>query len=166
MTEQIKSDRSEGLGQILFVNALENWREGLGEVLKELHQCKLRARNEKTEMRAEVKSFLLSLLEALDDFDDMAKAIDNALVSEDKKARRVLKNLSSMRRQIGQALIMFSVEKMDAPSGEMVAGLHKAVEVDEESDLPPGHIVRILKDGYYWKNSVLRPVEVVATPKN
>ena len=137
-----------------------------GERLKQIHRLSYELRSSQEESNRQVEEFLFALLESFDSYDKMIDVIGSALGSEDKKAKRVLRNFVSLRKEFAKVLKQFGLVRMEIGS-EFVPGLHKAVDTEPSQEIPEGNIVRVVRDGYYWRNKVLRPAEVVvAAPRN
>ncbi len=130
------------------------------EKLKQIQKLDYKLRTTREESEREIEDFLCSLLDTLDGYDRMIEMVDSALRVDDKKARRVLKNFISLRKEFTRVLKQFGLTSMDV-QGEFVPGLHKAVDTEITSEIPDGNIIRLVKAGYYWRNKVLRPAEVV-----
>ena len=137
------------------------WRDEYVAKLREIHQLRFDARTLKTDTDQEIQTFLKALLEVLDTYDKMLSDIHHALTKEDKKAGRVVKSFQLLRKQFQGVLKQFGVSAMQMENAALVSGLHKAVGVVCTSEVPKGHVVRVKRQGYYWKNQVLRPAEVL-----
>lgn len=144
-----------------FAEVVALWREQYVEKLREIHKLRIDARKQKAETEKEIHDFLLALIDSIDSFDKTIAGIEQALSAEDKKAKRVLKNFSLLRKQFAGVIKKFGVTPMEVGNGEFVAGLQKAVGTVYDPDLPEGHVARVEKAGYYWKDHILRPAEVL-----
>ena len=129
--------------------------------LKELHTVRYTTVQEKENLAKELKSFLIDFIEELESYDKMLENIEQALDKTEKKATRVLKNFKSIRKKFSVLMKKHKVAPITATSGEFVAGLHKVVDVVITEDIPDGHIVRVEREGYFWKGEVLKPAEVI-----
>ncbi len=141
----------------LFIHELQ--RDYI-ERLKQIQRLNYELRISQEESNRQIEEFLFALLESFDSYDKMIDVIDAALDSDDKKAKRVLRNFVSLRKDFAKVLKQFGMVRMEIGT-EFVPGLHKAVETEPAQEIPEGNIVRVVRHGYYWRNKVLRPAEVV-----
>jgi molecular chaperone GrpE len=144
-----------------FLEIISKWRNDYVAKLTEIHTLRYKARTSVVNTDEEIRTFLKSLIETLDSYDKMLNDIQMVLSEEDTKANRVLKSFASLRKQFAGVLQKFNAKPIETGDGKFISGLHKAVGVRYTLDVPEGHVVRVEKQGYYWKSKVLRPAEVV-----
>lgn len=149
-----------------FKEMFFRWRQEYATKLKEIHQLQYEARTYKTDTDQEILRFLKALIETLDSYDKVLYDIQKALSKNDKKANRVLKSFKLLRKQFQSVMMQFGAVPMKIGNDEFVSGLHKPVGVEYTLLVPEGHVIRVEKQGYYWKNQVLRPAEVVVASSN
>jgi len=144
-----------------LADLVESWSEAYAERLREIHALKQELRKLKEETERESGDFLLSILNMLDHFDSTSRKIENALDPEDAKAHKVLKSFQVLRKQLASALKRYGILPMPIESDEFVSGLHKVVGMEPSEECPEGHILRVVKPGYFRNETVLRSAEVV-----
>jgi molecular chaperone GrpE len=144
-----------------FLEIISKWREDYVAKLTEIHTLRYKARTYMVDTDEEIQTFLKSLIETLDSYDKMLNDIQQALSEEDTKANRVVKSFASLRKQFAGVLQKSNAKPIETGEGKFISGLHKAVGVRYTLDVPDGHVVRVEKQGYYWKSKVLRPAEVI-----
>ncbi len=133
--------------------------------LKELHTLRYTTVKEKEELANDIRTFLKDLIDDLESFDKMIVNIEQALDKEEKRAFRVLKNFKSVRKKFSLLLKKYQVLPITATSGEFIVGLHKVVNTEQTDKLPAGHIIRVEREGFFWKGDVLQPAEVVVAKR-
>jgi len=131
---------------------------------EEIENLRYEFRNYKSTSEEEAKVFLKQLLSTLDTFDATVANIEEALAAEeeegDRKAKKVLQRFQVLRKNFGSALIDFGVCSMEKTE-ECVAGMQDIVKLEYTTEVPEGHVLRVEKLGYWWKNQILRPAKVV-----
>lgn len=140
---------------------VSDWQSDFIEKLKEMHTLRYEYRKYRTDLDKELQSFLNALIDGLDAYDRMLVDLQNALTIEDKKAMRVVNNFASIRRKLASVTRQFGLKPMEIENDEFVAGLHKVIAVEYAPEYPEGCIIRVERQGYYWKTKILRPAEVV-----
>ncbi len=156
------TDQTGGKTVSPIMEVINTWQTEHVEKLKEIHQLRYDSRTSRTELEQEILTFLNAYIEALDDFDSMINTIENSLGKDEKKAKRVLANFKTLRKRFVAVLKQFSVAPIAAPeASEFISGLHKAVGVEFSRSIENGNVIRITKQGFFWKNKILRPAEVV-----
>ena len=126
----------------------KNYLEQLQYLQAEFQNYKRRIDRQRTEWQDDaVRNFIFQLLPVLDDFelyfqhhpaDDGVKMIYEKLVT-------VLKNAGLERVT---TVTLFDPE------------LHEAIHVEQNEDVPHGHILEVWQPGYYFKEKLLRPAKV------
>ncbi len=144
-----------------FSALCSRWKEDYVEKLKEIQKLRVELRRQQGDFDEGVRHFLLGLLEVLDSYQSTIETIDEALDPEDRKAKKVLANFRVLRKQLLGKLQRFGVSPIEAENTEFVAGLHKAVGVQHDADTEEGSVIRVTKQGYFWKNQILRSAEVI-----
>lgn len=131
------------------------------ERLKELYEIKMTLNESTGSFADEIHGILFDLINAIDKFDVLIEKLENAVSKEDKQGNRILINLAILRNKFEMVLKKNQVVPIENASKKFIYGLHKAVAYEISDTVKRGLIIRVKKRGYYWKKSVLRPVEVV-----
>lgn len=131
------------------------------EKLKELYDIKNILSESTGSFTTEIHSILTDLINAIDKFDMMMDKLEGAVSKEDKRENRILINLAVLRHKFEMVLKKNQVVPMNDATGKFIEGVHKAVAYEDSATVKSGLIIRVEKKGYYWRDDVLRPIEVV-----
>ncbi|PQV65405.1 Molecular chaperone GrpE (heat shock protein) [Abditibacterium utsteinense] len=108
---------------------------------------------------------LLFLFDSMEQFDgevSMAEAtMTGASNGQVLSPPVVRENVRFFRDQLIEALRTCEVTIMDAPRGAFNAKFHKAVDVMPVPQSEDGHIVRVVRSGWFLNGQLLRPADVV-----
>ena len=106
---------------------------------------------------------LLFLYDSLEQFDDEIAQHERPDDNERRglSPRLVRENVVYFRDQLVEALHVCQVTQMDTPRGVFNAKLHKAMGVEDVPNEQHGHIMRVLRSGWYLNGQLLRPAEVI-----
>ncbi len=84
----------------------------------------------------------------------------------DEAVRSLLKGYTLCQEVLDDALAQIDVRPMDCLGQPLDPLTMKAVDIGHESDVPEGTVLEIYRQGYWWGETVSRPVEVkVATQR-
>ncbi len=126
------------------------------EMLKdraELENFKRRSNDERIKDRIYAnQSFAADLVEILDIFD---KAVSKEV--EDEVLKKYLMGFSMINTQIFQILENYGVKKIDALNKPFDVNYHEALEMKEVEGVEPNTVVEVVRDGYMFKDRVIRP---------
>jgi len=82
----------------------------------------------------------------------------------DEAVRSLLKGYTLCQEVLDEALAQIGVRPMDCLGEPFDPLTMKAVDIGHESDVPEGTVLEVYRQGYWWGETVYRPVEVkVAT---
>lgn len=111
---------------------------------------------------------LLFLYDSLEQFDDEVAQHEKPDEQERRglSPRLVRENVVYFRDQLVEALHVCQVTQMETPTGVFNAKLHKAMGVEEVPNERHGHILRVLRSGWYLNDQLLRPAEVIVGKSN
>lgn len=116
--------------------------------------------NERDAREQAVRGMLGSLMSVVDHF-DMALAQDPAKTT----AASIVAGVSMIRDELLGALTAHGVGLIRPAKGDAFdATRHEAVTQQADPDVPPGHIVRLLRIGYTANERVVRPAQVIVAP--
>ncbi len=106
---------------------------------------------------------LLFLYDSLEQFDE--EVAQHEQPDDDERRglspRLVRDNVVYFRDQLVEALHVCQVTQMETPKGVFNARLHKAMGVEAVPPERHGHIMRVLRSGWYLNGQLLRPAEVI-----
>ena len=83
--------------------------------------------------------------------------------AESQETKNLYMGVKMTRDQLLSALGSEDVQRI-IPEGAFDPTLHQAMEVVEDSDAPPGHVVGCTRHGYTWRDNVLRSAQVRVAP--
>lgn len=99
------------------------------------------------------REVLRSLLSIVDD-------LDNALRWTSHGEQALVKGVPIIRQKLVALLEAQGVRAFDSVGKPFTPDLHDAVAVTERTDVEPGTVVEVLRQGYLWKDELLRPAQV------
>lgn len=137
----------------------DNWDKYLRAVA-DLENYRKRTKRDIDDAKADTKARVLKeILPVVDN-------LERAMAHEAADAAAVLEGVKLVHRQFQTALERVEVTAIDALGQAFDPNLHEAIG-QEESDQPPGTIVKVLQTGYKMGDRLLRPVlVVVARPRS
>jgi molecular chaperone GrpE len=137
----------------------DNWDKYLRAVA-DLENYRKRSKRDIDDAKADTKARVLK---------EIVPVVDNlerAMAHEAADAAAVLEGVKLVHRQFQTALERVEVTAIEALGHAFDPNLHEAIG-QEESDQPPGTIVKVLQTGYKMGDRLLRPVlVVVAKPRS
>lgn len=138
--------------------ALANkWKEAALRAAAELDNFRKRVAREKTEIRNYANQSLLEeLLPVLDNFDMGMQA------AASESQSMLFAGMAMVQKQIADFLLAHKVVEITTKSGDTFdPAIHEALSHEDAPDIPPGHIARVIRKGYYLgQERLLRPANV------
>lgn len=125
----------------------------------DLTNYKRRSMEELVEARRSGNAQLL--LKMLSVVDDMDRAI--SLVPEDAVATGWLEGLILVQRNLANLLDSQGVSKIEARGQPFEPWEHEALLYEEDTDSPSETVIRVIRDGYKFRDQILRPAQVVVS---
>lgn len=83
--------------------------------------------------------------------------------TDSQDAKNIAIGVEMTKNQLLTALGVEDVQRIEA-SGPLDPRIHQAVAVVEDADAEPGHIVETTRNGYMWRDTVLRSAQVKVAP--
>jgi molecular chaperone GrpE len=83
--------------------------------------------------------------------------------AESQETKNLYMGVKMTRDQLLTALGSEDVQRI-VPAGAFDPAQHQAMEVVEDTDAPPGHVVDVTRHGYTWRDNVLRSAQVRVAP--
>jgi molecular chaperone GrpE len=99
------------------------------------------------------REILRSLLSIVDD-------LDNALRWTGHGEQALVKGVPIIHQKLVALLEAQGVRAIDSVGKPFSPDLHEAVAVTERANVEPGTVVEVLRQGYLWKDELLRPAQV------
>ena len=155
-TEQIEELKSRA------AKADENW-ERLLRTTADFDNFKKRAAREKIESAQYATfSLLQKVLPVLDNFE---MALAAALNAEGNKLASFQSGVVMIQQQLKSVLLESGLEEIDAAGKPFDPNFHEAVSEQESADVAEGHVLQQLRNGYKFKDRLLRPATVIVAKK-
>ena len=99
------------------------------------------------------REVLRSLLTIVDD-------LENALQWTSHGEQALVQGVQIIHKKIVALLEAHGVRSFDSLGMPFTPDLHQAVAVTERASVEPGTVVKVLQQGYLWKDELLRPAQV------
>jgi molecular chaperone GrpE len=137
---------------------LESLRDRLMRALAETENTRrLGERRVQEAQQYAITNFARELLQVID---NLRRALD-AGATEGRQGDGLLEGVAATDRVLSQILSRYGVEELDPLNKPFDPMKHEAVMEAEESEQPPGNVVRVLENGYMLHDRLLRPARVV-----
>ena len=94
-----------------------------------------------------------SLLGIVDD-------MENALRWTSHGEQALVEGITRIHSKLVAMLEAQEVRAFDSAGKQFTPALHEAVAVTKRSDVEPGTILEVMRQGYFWKSELLRPAQV------
>jgi molecular chaperone GrpE len=137
---------------------LESLRDRLMRALAETENTRRLGERRVQEARQyAITNFARELLQVID---NLRRALD-AGATEERQGDGLLEGVAATDRVLSQILSRYGVEELYPLNKPFDPMKHEAVMEAEESEQPPGNVVRVLENGYMLHDRLLRPARVV-----
>ncbi len=115
------------------------------------------ANREKDDSRFNIQPFIIRMVEVLDFFERVLEGVKNeapgsSVILEFERIYAFLK-----KELADSKVVKFETHIGDFPKPES----HKVISRESISDMPPGAICKIVKEGYLWEKKLLRKANVI-----
>ena len=137
------------------------WKEKYLRLAADLENTKRRfARSAAQEADAEREALLRDVL-------PVADALDLAFMhaSREEDNRSILQGVELIRNMLNSFFAKYNVKAIDAWGRPFDPRLHEALGVERHPKAPPNTVVRVERKGYLYGDKLLRPAQVVVTPR-
>ena len=125
----------------------------------DLVNYKKRASEEKEEIRKSTNFYLiLKILPIIDDLDHAISIIPNDSIESSWEEGLIL-----VQRNFNNTLESLGVKKIDVKGHEFDPREHEAILYEEKGNLSEGIIVNVIREGYKFKDKVIRPAQVTVS---
>lgn len=127
----------------------------------ELENFKRRSNEERiNERKYCLQPILTDLIEIIDLFD----AVVNTK-TDDEKVKSFLIGFQMLNNKFKELLESYQVKKIDCLNQKFDHNFHEAVSFELHEDLEEETIVKVVSNGYVYKDRVLRPSKVIVSKK-
>jgi molecular chaperone GrpE len=99
------------------------------------------------------REVLRSILGIVDD-------MDNALRWRGRGEKALVEGVPIIHQKLIALLEAEGVHAFDSVGKPFTPDLHEAIAVTKRADVQSGTVVEVLRQGYYWKDELLRPAQV------
>jgi molecular chaperone GrpE len=137
------------------------WKDKYVRLFADLENTKKRlARSSAQEVAAEKEAILRDIL-------PVADGLDLALMHTSREAdnRSILQGIEMVRKILDKFFNKYDVKAIDAWGKPFDPNLHEAIGVARDPKLPPNTVVRVEQKGYLHRDKLLRPAQVLVTPR-
>ena len=134
-------------------------------LIKEAHISRSNLRGKEEQIKKNIKSLFLNLLEIIDSFERIFENIEPHLSEVDKRTKIWVGNFKSIKRLLEKVLKEEGVTIIEAPDKKAIPGFHRIIETKQVEGLEDDVILEERLKGYLRLGEVLRKSEVV-TVKN
>ncbi|HLJ45256.1 MAG TPA: nucleotide exchange factor GrpE [Bryobacteraceae bacterium] len=143
-------------------DTLRSLREDVTNLMRDLHHAKSALVEEKQRTESEQRKLFLAMLNVMDNFERVFGSIEPKLEAAERQAKNWANSFRSVYKLLSRELGDQGIVRIDSPDGKATPGFHNVVETREDLTLESGTIVEVWKQGYMWKDQVLRMADVVA----
>ena len=145
------------------VEDLSRENDRLVDILKrsqaDLINYRKRMANEIEEVKKKSNSQILLKLLSL--VDDIERVMEHA--PEDQKTESWFEGFNLVSRNLDNILKLEGVKKIDANGKAFQPIEFDAVSYLETSEIADGHVVKVVNEGYFLRDKVLRPAQVIVS---
>ena len=99
------------------------------------------------------REVLRSLLSIVDD-------LDNALRWTSHGEQALVNGVQIIHKKVVALLEAYGVRSFESVGKPFTPDLHEAVAMTRRTNVEPGTVVEVLRQGYLWKDELLRPAQV------
>jgi molecular chaperone GrpE len=137
------------------------WKDKYVRMYADLENTKKRlARSSAQEVEAEKEALLRDVLPVADGLD---LALMHTPREEDN--RSIMQGIELVRNILNKLFAKYDVKAIDAWGKPFDPNLHEAVGVVRHPKFPPNTVVRVEQKGYLYREKLLRPAQVLVTPR-
>jgi molecular chaperone GrpE len=86
--------------------------------------------------------------------------LDNALGWTSHGEQALVKGVPIIRQKLVAVLEAHGVRPFESAGKAFTPDLHEAVAVTQRGNVEPGTVVEVIRQGYLWKDELLRPAQV------
>lgn len=133
------------------------------EIIKDSINWKSRAKNEAELNEVENEQIYIEILELLNTLKKIVGSKEQLLTNSERGLNRVLRSLEVLHNSTAQILRRRDVVELILPDvGEIPDDVEcRIVEIQENSSVPSGTVLSIVKGGYRLGTKILVPTEVI-----
>lgn len=129
----------------------------------ELDNYRKRAQRERLDaIKYANESLLEKLIPIIDNFDMAMAAVQNEQASSSDTLKT---GVSMIHTQLKNFLLDAGLEEIDAAGKPFDPNLHEAVQQQETTEVPEGHVLKQLRKGYKLQDRLVRPASVIVSKK-
>lgn len=164
--EQVDSEDSNHEEENKEADALKAEIKRLNETIlrnrADLENFKRRTNEERIkERKYALQDILTELVDVVDIFDSAVN-----VKTDDDKLKNFLVGFTMINSRYKQILEHYGVKKIEALNAKFDHTIHQAMEEEVNDDVEAGTIIRVMMNGYLYKDRVLKPSMVVVSKKS
>jgi len=135
----------------------------IGKLYKQNAFSQQALRDQQTQSESELEAFFLELLEVVDSLDGLLNFLsDNPEPSSDF-VKRLPKSIGAVQRKLLNILKKRHVNLIDLEEAQQDYITFRVVDRELNNALPDKTIIKIIRQGYRFKDKILRPAEVITS---
>jgi len=124
-------------------------------------------REQKLQVEMEFTELFLELLEVHDSLESVIGYLSEYPDANSKFVKRLIKSLDGLQRKLLKSLSKRGISEITINQEQALDySICKVVDREYRTDLPDKTLIKIVKKGFYFKDKVLRPVEVITSQLN
>lgn len=156
---------AEGSAQQKLEAELKEAKDGYLRLYAEFDNYKKRMQKDRAELLKYANEDLLyELLPSLDNVEIALKHVD--MEHADPAVKNLAEGVNMTMRELMRALQKFGLERIDAAEGAAFnPEVHHAVSTVERDDMDENHVVDVMRQGFMYKDKVLRAAMVSVSKK-
>ena len=130
----------------------------------DLTNYKKRSLEESTQsIQRNTMGIMLTIIPIIDDFEMALQHVDDNVTNDD-----FTEGVKLIKRKLLSVLEINSVKPIPVEIGDVFdPNIHEAIQHQESNEATDNTVIHIIRDGYYFKEQTLRPVQIIvaSTPK-
>ena len=140
---------------------IKNLKDQLLRNRADLENFKRRTNEERIkERKYALQDILTELVEIIDLFDSVIN-----MKTDDEKLKNFLFGFKMISDRYKQVLENYGVKKIEALNQKFDYTIHQAMEEEVNNDVEDGTVVKVISNGYMYKDRVLKPSMVIVSKK-
>lgn len=139
--------------------------DSIREEIKRLYEDNIRLNNWITTQEqsndSQVGEICKNFLQVLESFEWAEATIHERGLDQSKISTSAIARMLTAKTKLLEVLESYGVHKIEFPNGEFDAAKGKIVGTVADEEKPEGSVASIRRDGFYRKDKLLRPAEVL-----
>ena len=112
-----------------------------------------------------ITEFASEIILVLDNFTRVKTSISLINKEDNQKVKPLIEGVDLIFKDFQSTLEKFNIKKIDSLNQKFDPNLHQAISEEESNDKQEGQIIKVIQEGYFIKDRLLRPASVVIAKK-